>query len=128
MITRIIHTKYGPVRGRVISLDNPELRQVEQYLGIPYASPPVKDLRFMPPNTCDPWEEVRSAEKYAPVCPQKLPYLENEEDVDKMPAGRHKYLNRLAKFLENQSEDCLYLNIYKPAQGKFLFLIVKLAV
>jgi neuroligin len=35
-----------------------------------------------------------------------------------MPKGRVEYLKRLLPYLRNQSEDCLYLNIYAPAQGK----------
>lgn len=35
-----------------------------------------------------------------------------------MPKGRLEYLRRLFPYLKNQSEDCLYLNIYAPIQGK----------
>lgn len=37
-----------------------------------------------------------------------------------MPKGRLEYLKRLLPYLINQSEDCLYLNIYAPIQGKAL--------
>lgn len=40
-----------------------------------------------------------------------------------MPKGRLEYLRRLLPYLQNQSEDCLYLNIYVPIQGKFTFTI-----
>lgn len=36
-----------------------------------------------------------------------------------MPKGRLEYLKRLLPFLQNQSEDCLYLNVFSPAHGMF---------
>lgn len=38
--------------------------------------------------------------------------------MERMPKGRLEYLKRLLPYLQNQSEDCLYLNIYVPIQGK----------
>jgi neuroligin len=54
------------------------------------------------------------------VCPQRLPDISNETAaLEKMPRGRLEYLRRLLPYLRNQSEDCLYLNVYAPVQGKF---------
>jgi carboxylesterase type B len=48
-----------------------------------------------------------------------LPDISNEtEALEKMPKGRYEYLKRLLPYLSNQSEDCLYLNIYAPIQGE----------
>lgn len=40
-----------------------------------------------------------------------------------MPKGRLEYLKRLLPFLLDQSEDCLYLNVFSPAHGKFRFAL-----
>lgn len=64
------------------------------FLGVPYAAPPVGDLRWEPPQPPRPWSGTRQAVQFAPACPQ-LP----------------------ARWLPTPvwSEDCLYLNIWTPA-------------
>lgn len=117
--SRIITTKYGSLRGFVTTLPNRQWRPVEIYLGIPYARPPVGSLRFMFPVTPANWRGVKSVEHFSAVCPQRLPDVKNETDaLKRMPIGRYEYLRRLVPLLKNQSEDCLYLNIYAPALGK----------
>ena len=87
--------------------------------GIPYASPPVGKYRFMPPVTPVPWNGIRDVNSYGPVCPQQLPNLSNETDVlTRITNYRYNNLKRLLPLLKNQSEDCLYLNIYLPVKGK----------
>ncbi|MGA7314862.1 MAG: carboxylesterase family protein [Silvibacterium sp.] len=63
------------------------------FLGVPYAAPPVGDLRWEPPLAPRPWSGARQAVQYAPACPQ-------------LPAGWLPY--------PTWSEDCLYLNIWTP--------------
>ncbi|KAJ8683515.1 hypothetical protein QAD02_019307 [Eretmocerus hayati] len=111
--SRIVRTKYGELSGVIVSLGSRNLESVEVFRGVPYASPPTGNLRFMPPVSSAQWHGVRVADKFSPVCPQKLPNL-----TDKMPKGRLDYLRRLLPYLKNQSEDCLYLNIYAPVQGE----------
>ena len=57
--------------------------------------------------------------RFSAVCPQRLPDISNETAaLERMPKGRLEYLKRLLPYLRNQSEDCLYLNVYAPIQGK----------
>lgn len=111
--TREISIKQGKLHGIVWRpKQNKLLNPVEQYLGIPYAAPPVGPMRFMPPGSAPSWFGTKYADAFGPVCPQKLP------DTTNMPPERKKYLNSLSYFLSTQSEDCLYLNIYAPLQSK----------
>ncbi|XP_044267511.1 neuroligin-4, Y-linked [Tribolium madens] len=118
LTSRTVHTKYGDVSGVIVQLDAKHLEPVEVFRGIPYASPPLGRLRFMPPVTGALWSGVKIADKFSPVCPQRLPDIANETAaLKRMPKGRLEYLKRLLPHLQNQSEDCLYLNIYAPAQA-----------
>ncbi|KAH9415643.1 hypothetical protein DERP_000132 [Dermatophagoides pteronyssinus] len=100
-----------------------DLSDVETYLGVPYATPPTGGLRFMPPVTPTHWRGVRLVTRLRPVCPQHIPARDyhairsrNETEALRwMPRSRYEYLRRLIPMLGNQSEDCLYLNIYVPA-------------
>ncbi|XP_032578074.1 neuroligin-3 [Drosophila sechellia] len=115
--SRIINTRNGAISGVIVQLDGRHLDPVEAYRGIPYASPPVGNLRFMPPVSAAMWSGVKKADRFSPVCPQRLPDIHNETAaLERMPKGRLEYLKRLLPYLQNQSEDCLYLNIYVPIQ------------
>jgi para-nitrobenzyl esterase len=61
------------------------------YRGIPFAAPPVGDLRWRAPQPAAKWEGVRPADKFAPQCIQSIPGI-------------------------TTSEDCLYLNVWTPAK------------
>ncbi|XP_016987525.1 neuroligin-1 [Drosophila rhopaloa] len=110
-----VKTKYGLLRGIVVR-SSP---LVEAFLGIPYASPPVGSLRFMPPITPSTWKTVRNADRFSPVCPQNIPIPPNgPEALLEVPRARLAQLRRLLPLLKNQSEDCLYLNIYVPYETR----------
>ncbi|KAI1171511.1 alpha/beta-hydrolase [Nemania sp. FL0916] len=71
------------------------------FLGIPYAAPPVGELRWRPPQHPLPWIGVRSGDRCGPACTQP-----------QLPTNS-LYAARDAEF----SEDCLYLNVYTGAEG-----------
>jgi len=115
---RQVNTKYGPVQG-VLTQRTDRLQPVATFLGIPFAAPPVGNLRFMPPVTVSPWREVLRADTFGPVCPQNLPEVGNSSNaLGRLSFGRIEELKRQRPFLRNQSEDCLYLNVYVPASGE----------
>lgn len=122
--TRIVHTKYGPLQGIVV-----QNLQVEAFLGVPYATPPLESLRFMPPVVPSLWTNIRMADSFSPVCPQKLPDISNRtEALQQIPRGRLVYLEKLLPLLANQSEDCLYLNIYVPKTTSKCFIIYSYSI
>lgn len=117
--SRVVSTRKGSVRGLYLVFDDKQMAPVEVYLGVPYASPPVGSLRFMPPVTVSPWRGIRQADRYSSVCPQRFPDIRNEtEALKRMPRGRFETLRKLEPLLANQSEDCLYLNIFTPYTSK----------
>lgn len=119
---RTVRTKYGDMSGVIVTPDNRYLDAVEVFKGVPYASPPVGSLRFMPPVTGAKWSGVKMANRFSAVCPQSLPDVSNETaTLRHMPRGRLEHLRRVLPYLRNQSEDCLYLNIYAPAHGELYF-------
>ena len=117
---RNVKTKYGPIQG-VTHQPADNLQPVATFLGIPFAAPPLGNLRFMPPVTVSPWKETLLADKFAPVCPQQLPELANRTaSLSRLSAGRLAAVRRSVGRLQDQSEDCLYLNVYAPASGQSL--------
>ncbi|KAK4565655.1 hypothetical protein LTR86_003503 [Recurvomyces mirabilis] len=96
-----IQTTAGPVTGFV----NDTAPQVRQWLGVPYAQPPVGDLRFAPPQKTSFSSHPINATAFAPSCMQQY------------SNGSTIYTEVLNEFLINggDSEDCLYLNVWAPA-------------
>jgi para-nitrobenzyl esterase len=71
---------------------------VRVFRGIPYAAPPVGNLRWQPPRPVTPWNGVRKATEFGPRCMQGRIY----EDMI---------------FRDSNREDCLYLNVWTPAKA-----------
>lgn len=88
-----IHTASGTLRG-VTEGD------VSIFRGIPFAAPPVGEFRWRPPQPLSPWEGVRDASEFGPDCAQ---------------GGWGAAPGTIR---EGTSEDCLYLNLWKPAATK----------
>ncbi|XP_019958854.1 neuroligin-2a isoform X1 [Paralichthys olivaceus] len=109
----IVTTNYGKLRGVKKDLNNEILGPVEQYLGVPYATAPIGDRRFQPPEAPGSWQEIRNATQFAPVCPQNVQGVLPEI---MLPVWFTDNLDVAAGYIQNQSEDCLYLNVYVPTE------------
>jgi carboxylesterase type B len=88
-----VETKYGKLKGAESTSIWSE-RPFLEFKGIPYAKPPVENLRFKPPvKSNEAWEGVRDGSKFGPICPQ---------------------INTYNTSLIEGNEDCLYLNVFVP--------------
>ncbi|XP_017281831.1 neuroligin 4 X-linked a [Kryptolebias marmoratus] len=110
----VVTTNYGKLRGVKVALPNDILGPVEQYLGVPYALAPIEERRFQPPEPPMSWPGIRNATHFAPVCPQFLEdrFLLN----DMLPVWFTANLDTVVSYMQEQSEDCLYMNIYVPTE------------
>ena len=96
-------TEYGQIEG-LIAKD----KKILAWLGVPFAKPPVGNLRWQPPQAPDAWTGVKATKNYCDACtqvggmfgppPKGKPYSAVTETFFK-PVG---------------SEDCLYMNIWRP--------------
>jgi para-nitrobenzyl esterase len=87
-LSPVVETNEGPVQGFISN-------GVTEFLGIPYAEPPVGNLRWRPPQDHARWTNIRKATEYAPIC---------------------ALTTTLGVFsgAPNNNEDCLYLNVFTP--------------
>ncbi len=107
--TETVSLEKGDVRGVVI-----DDGRVELYAGIPYAKPPVGELRWREPQDPDPWAGVLDADQFAPMCmqPVGLPIVDSLKQI----IGYHEYSISLRdNYRPAVSEDGLYVNVWKPA-------------
>jgi len=91
-----VSVKEGKLAGKVVG-------KTREFLGIPYAKPPVGALRFAPPQAVAAWSGTRTATAHGPSCPQPVSALGTPGP---------------------QSEDCLTLNVYAPTSGSKLPVII----
>ena len=63
-----VQTESGAVVGNIKTL--PHGKSVHEYLGIPYAEPPVGELRFTAPKPANPWSGIKEAREFGAACPQ----------------------------------------------------------
>ena len=95
----IVQTKYGPIEGEVTPLGR-------VFRSIPYATPPVGDLRWTEPIPPTPWTSVLNTTKDPPACIQEC---SRDHEPWRVECGHII------------SDDCLYLNVYTPpikSEGK----------
>ncbi|MBS0481046.1 MAG: carboxylesterase family protein [Proteobacteria bacterium] len=90
---QVVLTRTGPVAGETQA-------GVSAFKGIPYAAPPVGANRWQPPQPVLPWKAVRDGSAYGHDCAQ-APFPPDAAPIRTVP-----------------SEDCLYLNVWKPAAAK----------
>ncbi|XP_043837718.1 LOW QUALITY PROTEIN: carboxylesterase 3-like [Dromiciops gliroides] len=96
-------TQFGRVRGKQVAVKGTDHR-ADVFLGVPFAKSPVGAGRFAPPQPMEPWEGVKDATAFPPMCLQELERAELT-----------KYTLDGKQQLFPISEDCLYLNIYTPS-------------
>src|SRR3984885_14100702 len=94
--SKAVTTEYGAVQGVRLS------GKILAFRGIPYAAPPIGMQRWRPPSPPAHWEGVRQAAEYGPACLQLQGRLDNIYTDNPF----------------NTSEDCLYLNVWKPDTAK----------
>ncbi len=96
-----VSTKYGVIEGLVASYPKASapFKSVNKFLGVPFAAPPIGELRLKPPQPPIAWKNVRQATKNGNICWQGKLF----EFYIKIYATNFTY-----------SEDCLYLNVYSP--------------
>ncbi|XP_035435877.2 juvenile hormone esterase-like [Spodoptera frugiperda] len=93
----IVETTLGPISGKILRT---LIKNVDYFgfMGIPFAAPPVGELRFMAPQPADPWDETLKATREKPAC------IQFNNDVKKgQELGWYGV------------EDCLYLDVFTPA-------------
>ncbi|XP_035781358.1 acetylcholinesterase isoform X3 [Anopheles albimanus] len=100
----VVQTSSGPIRGRSTMVQG---REVHVFNGVPFAKPPVDNLRFRKPVPAEPWHGVFDATRLPPSCIQ--------ERYEYFPgfAGEEMWNPNT-----NVSEDCLYLNIWVPTKTR----------
>jgi para-nitrobenzyl esterase len=89
-----VKTADGQIEGTV----NPATG-IRMFKGVPFAQPPVGDLRWKEPQPLEKWRGVRRADQFGPRCPQRSVF----GDMNFRSNG--------------MGEDCLYLNIWTPAKS-----------
>ncbi|XP_069463192.1 fatty acyl-CoA hydrolase precursor, medium chain-like [Ambystoma mexicanum] len=102
----LVSTKYGQLQGKQLRVKGTD-RAIDTFYGIPFAKPPIGELRYAPPEPADPWSGVREATAYPPMCLQDLTSMDLLKEVLQADIPTFSI-----------SEDCLYLNIYTPSDRR----------
>lgn len=81
--------------------DDPSVRV---YKGIPFAAPPVGNLRWKPPVPVAPWQGVKTADQFSPSCMQRI--------VNEFGPWTYEFMTHT-----QVSEDCLYINVWTATKS-----------
>jgi para-nitrobenzyl esterase len=109
-VTDVIEIEQGQLTG-VYNKDH----SARVYAGIPYAKPPIGDLRFKEPQKADGWDGIRAFDHFGPMAMQQRDsvWFDSLSHI----LGWHDYEIKLGdEYVEEVSEDCLYLNVFTPAE------------
>ncbi|XP_035662495.1 carboxylesterase 5A-like [Branchiostoma floridae] len=107
----VVSTTSGDVRGYEFPttplVSDPVFDRLYIFKGIPYAAPPVGDLRFRPTQDPIPWTGIRDATRFGDACSQfnPLAMIKNRTEIPAVYLG-------IFSVPGNMSEDCLSLNVY----------------
>ena len=88
----VVSAPAGSVRGETVG-------DIATFKGIPYAAPPVGEMRWRPPAPPARWDGVREATRYGAACIQPTPVIQTIYSAD----------------IGTTSEDCLTLNVWTPS-------------
>ncbi len=88
---------------------------VELFAGIPYAKPPVGDLRFREPQDPDKLKDPLLCDRFAPMAMQKSGSNLRNNIIQLAAYHDYVWFDFRDPFKYTASEDCLYLNIWRPA-------------
>ena len=125
---KTFYTEYGPVIGTIRETSIEDVRKLDpntgsntitqlqslQFLGIPYAAPPKKYLRWAKPQSPAKWTKAITCDRYKPICPQDL------SSQTRLPNLLPKIYDNIGSTFKSDivdtdiSEDCLYLNVFVP--------------
>lgn len=94
--TLVKQTQTGRLRGLWADCE----AGIQVFRGVPYAKPPVKELRWRPPAPMDAWSDIKSAEHFGDACFQTF-----SENAFVWSRGTFE-----------RSEDCLHLNLWVPTR------------
>ena len=121
--SKVVETTIGKLQGY-------EQNEINYFLGIPYAEPPLGELRWQPPKPMKSWEGIKEVNAIGSACMQPT-NIGNSAFLDLMLDGYglawyEKFLIKSLSFFSpmlstsNFSEDCLFLNVIAPKNAENL--------